>query len=784
MRARDTAKIAVVTSLTLVAVIASICTAMADDSTEAGTFGTDGLATQILGVHYEGTSITGLTELPGGDIVALQRTKPYGDQYLNTYSADGTPDPSAPRAPGPEGRIFPAAHGKSLLLGYGQVTRLDPDGTPDPTFGKDGTAELAGEVKAVVELGSGKIAGVTIQGAGARVYQYYIGIELLNADGSLDKSTSVPGTVSYDEHLVREIVPTSDGGALIVGVDFMTELGPDGSVNSGFGREGLVTGGATFAGGHFLADGSIEVVGSTYLESRERSEPVILRYSAAGTPDPAFGVDGRRMLDVPNWAEAQAASWGPDGSVVFGGRLEVHGDCPGNDCGEAPALIGIDPAGGRDPGFGEDGVLRLEPLSGSSGSGERSEGVATLSRRPDGSILVAGSAPPNGSVAFLLLVSARGQLVSSFGEEGIVRLREPAPAGQSGSELLSVPGGGLLVAGTTDVGTVEHPILARYRPDGGLDRSFGRRSGYVDLAPEGYSPELATAEGKALVGFAVGDGSSRVHLRMLRVADGKPVRSFGSKGSVFLQQTALLALSLGADGGSFVLGASEDFRGPALWVLRLDPAGRPDPRFGRRGRVSLAFKGDHSPDCSDLTATRDGGALIGCLAGRRFAVARLRPDGTLDPRFGAHGWATSRAMGQAESIKLRVLDSRVYLAGTEPIGKGLHRLVLVRFDSAGRLDAGYGDQGVITQVVRSPVGPTAILPRGKSVVVVLGSGRRPVFTFAPGGSVAVRGVKGLSGRTGPVSAALSRGRLIIGWSDSRGGGAEGSYYLSDRLSLR
>lgn len=749
------------TALTLLVATASlaalVAAAGAESATEATTFGADGVATASLGVNYARTSFTDLTARPDGGVVARRGAK------LLSFLADGAPDPAAPPSPAPEGETFPATGGKTFVISGDTLTRLDPDGTADPSFGEAGTAKVPSSTRGVVELASGKVVVVTIEGMGARDFQIYAGVTVLNADGSEEQGAPGFSEVVPQDYLewpIREFVPTPGGGALVVADQFMLELGPDGSANASFAKDGVLTG-PSLAGARVLPDGTIEAAATSYVSAGEKEEPTILKYTATGAPETSFGNNGRREFDVPGWSAAETASWGADGSVVLGGRTATGGSCTKDECVEAPALVAFDPSGDLDRGFGEGGLLRLSALAGRPG-GYSSSGVLSLARRPDGSIVAGGNARPNESVAFLAAFSAQGALLGSFGEGGIVRTREPVPATLRLAGLVPLADQGLLGAGYSDVGIEEHPVLVRYAADGSLDPSFGEGAGIVNLGGRGRVSGFAFDGGRAAV---VSPAYPRSRLFLTRVADGAPVSSFGSGGMALLPRGMLPeAVAFARRGEPVVVGNSQGPREhQRVPVLRFGLDGRLDPTFGHHGTVTLRPPSGGELKGRSIVEVPGNRMVVGALSGDRFALAGLLPDGRLDPRFGRHGWSLSPRLGQVRSLKMVRAGFFIYLAGLVAEGKR-HSIDLMRFDDEGHLDRRFGKDGIRTATTEPRGDPTAVLPNTRGVVVTLERGPQPVLVFGKGGAVRQRRVAKAPEKGEDVTAAFSGRNLVVGWT--------------------
>ena len=146
--------------------------------------------------------------------------------------------------------------GKLLLAGYGtanesiMVTRLDADGSSDPSFDSDGTAlvELDGEdrAEAAALQADGKIVVVGSVTEGTRSNPV---VARLNANGSPDASFAGDGTTLLDYNgsgSANDVLVQSDGKVLLAGsggpnTDIaVTRLNSDGSPVSGFGVDGTV----------------------------------------------------------------------------------------------------------------------------------------------------------------------------------------------------------------------------------------------------------------------------------------------------------------------------------------------------------------------------------------------------------------------------------------------------------------------------------------------------------------------------------------------------------------
>jgi uncharacterized delta-60 repeat protein len=756
------------------ALVVMVAVAAAEDAIETSALGKDGIATQSLGIHFQETQFSSVEARPDGDLVAQRGNR------LESYLANGAPDPAAP-APRASfyRKVFPLASGKSLVAGESSLTRVNVDGSVAPSFGGTGTIKPPVQAQVAAELPSGKILIASATSGGTHTIINDLTVALVNQDGSIDRGFGTEGLLTLSLPSTSRgvnavaVALTGEGGALVVGDSFLLELRADGSPNLGFGSAGLVSDLPTLVGGRVLSDGSVEVVGSGPGPTGE--DLLVLRYTAAGSPDLGFGPKGLRAFDLGGEEEAHVASWAADGSVVVGGASAEAGSCRKDEsCEETPILAALDPGGSLDSGFGDGGVLRLTSLAGPLRS---LAGVLALTHRPDGTIVAAGGAPPSRTVAFLAALSPGGALLPGFGEGGIVRVRQPVPATQSIAGLARLANGKLLAAGTTDVGFDYAPVLIRYDADGSLDRSFGAGAGagYVTVGGSHFARGFAAnASGQALVGVYEYPHSGL----LLRAADGSSVPSFGSDGTVKLSSRVRIeALGFDEDGGAVVIG-SHDVAGDAEpgVVLRFHPNGKPDSEFGHDGRVVPRPVGGEEMKARALAAGTGGRLLVGGIVGRRFAVTRLLPDGRPDPRFGSGGWSFSSAGGVARSLALSRVGSRIYLAGVARSGDRF-RVVLLRFGENGRLDPTFGRHGRRGVSISKSAQPKAIVPSRSGV---LSRGVRPLLYFGRDGRMRRDWIGSRPRAVENVRATTSGGRLLLGWNAFSRTIRRNVYYLASR----
>jgi uncharacterized delta-60 repeat protein len=757
---------------------ASIATAAEPGGTTP--YGPDGIAHVGLGDHYLETAFTKVTARADGGLVAERKGE------IETFLPDGALDPAAPPVAVPKGRtVFPGAAGKSLILGKETLTRLNADGTLDTTFGGDGTVKSPLYYPGLVfELGSGTVVEVGTELVGTNRPMGQIEVAVLEPDGTLVRSGrrgDLPGVSAFElptvsEFALHELIPTSAGGALIVDEACLLELNPDGTVDTGFGKGGFVYG-TGLASAHFRPDGSIEAFAAAYGPAETR-DLELLSLTAAGEPEAAFGPKGARLFDLGGRIEATTASWAADGSVVVAGNKGGSCSGAGRGCATEPFLAAFDPSGNLETGYGDGGVLLLTGLAGDSAAYEP-HGAIALTRRPDGAVVLAGSAPPDETVAFLAAVSPAGQLIPTFGEAGIVRVRAAVAAGQELAGMAGLHGGGLIATGTSELGAEERvPVLIRYTADGTLDPAFGGGAGYVTIGPSGERVTGFASRGKeVLTGL---EGPER--LLMIDDSSGRPVARFGNDGSVALPKDAAypLAMLISPDGDPIVLAERRGSHYEKSEVLRFLPDGRLDRRFGNGGRVQLRTAKAGAVYGSSLAFGAGGSLLVGGRVGEeRLALGKLLGDGRLDRHFGSRGWSLVRAGGPIETVLATPDRNRSHFYFAASVGdEERHQIELLRFDRGGHLDRGFGHRGRLTAGYERSAGPRLIVPRRNGALVAVSIGIRPLLTFSSGHKVKRRSPGAQTEFVRELRGTVSGGSLALAWSAVLEDGITDSSYLS------
>jgi len=422
--------------------------------------------------------------------------------------------------------------------------------------------------------------------------------------------------------------------------------------------------------------------------------------STAGTAQPGqldigFGINGHRTLDLGgtyDWAYATVLQ--RDGKILAAGVTNARGTY---DFAVARYL----PSGDVDPSFGEDGVAITD-------FGKSKDWAYAMALQPDGDVLVAGVSDRSGSRDFALArYTPAGTLDSSFGKGGLV-LTPVRPLTTDIIHAIAIqPDGKIVAAGVTYDDTVSlRPhgdfMVARYLPDGDLDPGFGVGGvTTTNFDNESYDEPYAILlqpDGRIVLGGSsnTGGGAGRImgadNLALARyLPNGLLDPGFGEGGKVVVDagamQESIRALALEPDGDIVAAGRTNGEKRGDLLVARFMPNGQLDPSFGgSRAGMAIDDLGTAEEGLTSVALAPDGTIIAGGVVAPRpngdMLVVRYDRRGRLDRGFGHNGLATTDFGGRDDRLRALALqpDGKVVAVGSSETD-----FALARFDGvAGR----------------------------------------------------------------------------------------------------
>ena len=592
----------------------------------------------------------------------------------------------------------------------------------DPGFGKDGkvTIKFPGgfsEARAVVVQTDGKIVAA---GHNAGSANSDFALARFNPNGSLDATFGDAGKVATDFSVTSDrpfaLVLQPDSKIIAAGAvnNFgfgLARYNIDGSLDPSFGIGGKVTTPSTsFAGALAAAlqpNGKIVVAGLD-LNQIDR-DFAIARFNSDGSIDPTFGTAGRVSTNFGGSEAAHALVLQLDGKILAAGGETLFVTQANFK------LARYNSDGSLDSTFGPGGKVTTDFF----GNFDQANGLAL---QADGKILCAGvasrSTPAFNNFYALARYNTNGTLDATFGSAGLVTT---ALGIADGANAVAIqPDGKIIVAGSNsnNVNPADFGLL-RYNTDGSLDTGFGLNGkvatdfgggetvNAISLQPDGK----IVAAGSTTVGPA-----SELAFALARYqSNGTLDLGFGSAGKVttefFSDSNTANAVAIQLDGKIVLAGLTRRKNTSGDMALaRLSPNGKLDPSFGSGGQVVTDFS--NSEDAANAIAIQPDGKILAAGfantpgGGQDFALVRYNADGSLDSGFGSGGKVTTAffagAFDEARAIALQP-DGKIILAGRAQVSfdSFAYDFALARYNTDGSLDPTFGSDGKVTTDILS-----------------------------------------------------------------------------------
>lgn len=444
-------------------------------------FGAGGIVYTHVGQY---SAIHAMTSACDGRIIVVG----HADSHLTVarYNVDGSLDESFGQTgvvTGPAqltrgNAVAVQPDGKILVAGQGAPTRstttfalsrLNADGTIDPTFGVGGVSltDIGGrgqsEVNAISLMRDGRIvaAGYTVNGP-----KFSIAVARYLPNGLLDPSFGAITTpVGAGYAFANSVVVTSTGRVVVGGGSWYSNAGlyaltlvaylPDGALDPSFGTAGVRTvvppdGDDSIRGLALTRSGQLYAA-TTQTSPTNAASLVALRFDAFGAFDSSFGTDGYAYAPaVSSTAAANAVSVDSDGDVLVAGTTPYP-----NGPVQSMAVARFTPSGVPDTKFGNGGLAVVG--LGTSG------GAHAMMLGPDGMITVGGYHSSSGGTEFALVRLSGNPSSAGATETSLISASTESVVGEQVSLSSAVraatrpdetPGGAvtLLDGGTTAVG--------------------------------------------------------------------------------------------------------------------------------------------------------------------------------------------------------------------------------------------------------------------------------------------------------------------------------------------
>jgi uncharacterized delta-60 repeat protein len=567
------------------------------------------------------------------------------------------------------------------------ITRLNPDGSVDPSFKAPDFFDQRGvgrEVFAIALQADGKIlVGGTFLGPG----EFKAGVRRLNADGSFDASFPITELPLVSTVYDIEIQP--DGKILVGGTFPIFRLNSDGTPDNSFSSS------VNFSVIFPLKEIELQPDGKILIGGGQLASPGYLgRLNSNGSSDSSFSTSSVQ-------GTIEAIKLRPDGKVLIGGGITFGG----NNASRKIALV--DSSGVPDETFNTpigDGLVNrifLKPdgkiiISGSfltlnevsrknlvqlnaDGSLDNSvlldspetETIPGLYVYPDGKILRGVV----GGITAVSRINGDGSADSTFappffGLSGIINRIQPLPDGKI------LASGSFVFASGAIVNS-----LIRFNANGTIDNSFNPFWNAVPNPTWMIRAFAVQADGKVLVAR---DSAGLVRLN----PDGSLDPTFPFSGGGYSELVYL-------PDGKFLVGAVET-------LYKLNPNGELDNSFSPKQTNGRIRKITVLPDGKILFAGEFSSVQSQSVPS---GVARVNANGTLDPTF-----IPPLANNKVYAMD-RQADGKIIIGGifTTLNGNGNYNRI-ARLNADGSLDTSF------VQSANGPVNTVKALPDGKILI--------------------------------------------------------------------
>lgn len=181
-------------------------------------------------------------------------------------------------------------------------------------------------------------------------------------------------------------------------------------------------------------------------------------------------------------------------------------------------------------------------------------------------------------------------------------------------------------------------------------------------------------------------------------ADGTPDASFGPnhQGDADSFMTSIVTVTPLSDGSFYALGTTVDTYRHA-YVVRFHADGSIDATFGTNGSVELDLQAGTFGDAIAFARVYADGSAMVYLQGRQ-AVAAFRADGTLNTAYGVAGHVGLNHSRPGDAFNVSDVDFGIdhscYLTGTRSNANRTHQVVR-KLNAAGAIDTGFGSGGEV-----------------------------------------------------------------------------------------
>ncbi len=261
-------------------------------------------------------------------------------------------------------------------------------------------------------------------------------------------------------------------------------------------------------------------------------------------------------------------------------------------------------------------------------------------------------------------------------------------------------------------GGIPYYILAKYLPDGKLDKSFGD-SGIVYTSfneDRGNLYEIKKQSSNKIVAIGSLESDTKVSYNINRYnANGSIDATFAKNGWLTLPSPGY-SIAILPDDKIIVCGEVWKTRSGshAITLRRYLKNGETDSSFGTNGLTTVQLGSKRTfGQYPSVALDNRGRIVVGCysilsnVSGNGIVIARFKSNGFPDSTFNGNGITTGIYKGTSYFInKIAVQANNKIVAGGSTAS--LDKYVITRFNETGEEDKGFGDNGIVASGITIP----------------------------------------------------------------------------------
>ncbi|WAC13850.1 T9SS type A sorting domain-containing protein [Dyadobacter pollutisoli] len=341
-----------------------------------------------------------------------------------------------------------------------------------------------------------------------------------------------------------------------------------------------------------------------------------------------------------------------------------------------------------------------------------------------------------------------GSLDQTFGQGGKVVTGVTVPHNLINKILIQEDGKTVAIGYSTQVQYAGQFCLIRYNSDGSLDNSFGV-NGVVETQ-FGTNEDVASSgviqpDGKIIASGYTWNGSNHDFAMVRYEKDGSIDLTFGVAGVVktdfYGENEQANSIALQPDGKVIIAGYSQDLANFDINIAlaRYSSDGVLDSEFGDNGKVIIGLgqtgvlgEADAWQLARGIALQQDGEILLTGFTELLndanqapedvLMLLRIKNTGRLDDGFGVNGVVTTKIgfKDVGSSVDIQADGKIIVLGTTRPVFGGYDDMLLVRYKSTGELDNSFGNNGIVKTVFSNTddVGGSLALQSDQKIVAV------------------------------------------------------------------